>query len=176
MWGNLRHRWRTRIIDSRTTKFANKELIQEWVDDYGEDSDFVRVRVKGLPPTADDAQFIDSTRVFGAQKRAVATLPIEPLIAGVDVSGGGAAWTVCRFRRGLDARSLAPIRLTGEQTVGMTGSCRSRCSPNGCSGRARTRSTPMFIDSAFGAPIVVALRNRGFENVFEINFGGPSPE
>ena len=28
----------------------NKELIQEWIETYGEDSDFVRVRVRGLPP------------------------------------------------------------------------------------------------------------------------------
>ena len=28
----------------------NKALIQEWIGIYGEDSDFVRVRVRGLPP------------------------------------------------------------------------------------------------------------------------------
>lgn len=37
--------------------------IAEWVTDYGEDSDFVRVRVRGLPPVASDLHFIDSTRV-----------------------------------------------------------------------------------------------------------------
>jgi hypothetical protein len=176
MWGNLNHRWRTRIIDSRTTKFANKELIQEWVDDYGEDSDFVRVRVKGLPPTADDAQFIDSARVFGAQKRPVATLPNQPLIAGVDVSGGGAAWTVCRFRRGLDARSFPPIRLTGEQTVKDDRQLVISLLAERLQRQGPDKIAAMFVDSAFGAPIVVALRQRGFENVFEINFGGPSPD
>jgi hypothetical protein len=29
----------------------------------------------------------------------------DPLVCGVDVSGGGAAWNVCVFRRGLDART-----------------------------------------------------------------------
>jgi hypothetical protein len=39
----------------------------------------------------------------------------EPLIAGIDVSGGGAAWNVIRFRRGLDGRSLPPIRIPGKR-------------------------------------------------------------
>ena len=39
-------------VDSRTVSFSNKEQIQAWVDDYGEDSDFVRVRVKGQFPRA----------------------------------------------------------------------------------------------------------------------------
>ena len=43
----FRHRWRHRQVDSRTVKLTNKKQLQQWVDDYGEDSDFVRVRVKG---------------------------------------------------------------------------------------------------------------------------------
>jgi len=38
---------------------THKELIAQWAADYGEDSDFFRTRVKGLPPTADELQFID---------------------------------------------------------------------------------------------------------------------
>ena len=72
--------------------------------------------MKGLPPHADDLQFIDHERVLGAQKRPVDVLSDEPLVAGVDVSGGGGAWTVCRFRRGLDARSFPPIRVSGEHS------------------------------------------------------------
>ena len=34
----------------------------------------------------------------------------------------------------------------------------------------------MFIDSAFGAAIAVRLRALGFNNVFEVNFGGASPD
>jgi hypothetical protein len=34
----------------------------------------------------------------------------------------------------------------------------------------------MFIDTAFGAPIVVRLRQMGYMNVHEVNFGGPSPD
>jgi len=37
----------------------------------------------------------------------------DPLICGVDVSGGGAAWNVAAFRRGGDARSIPRIRIPG---------------------------------------------------------------
>jgi hypothetical protein len=37
---------------------TNKEQIQRWIDDYGEDSDFVRVRVRGVFPRVDAESFI----------------------------------------------------------------------------------------------------------------------
>ena len=43
----FRHRWRTYQIDSRTAKKADRRKLDQWVKDYGEDSDFVRVRVRG---------------------------------------------------------------------------------------------------------------------------------
>lgn len=173
-FGRMRDRWRSVIVDSRTSRFANQELLKEWIEDYGEDSDFVRVRVRGLPPSASDAQFIDSGRVYDAQKRVVQSLSDEPLIAGVDVSGGGSAWTVARFRRGLDARSLPPIRLTGEQTrdrnkvIAVLAERLNQGGPN--------KIAAMFVDSAFGSPIVERLHVLGYSNVHEVNFGGASPD
>jgi hypothetical protein len=34
----------------------------------------------------------------------------------------------------------------------------------------------MFVDTAFGAPIVERFRTLGFDNVHEVSFGGPSPD
>ncbi len=62
-FGREAARWVRRSVDSRTSRFANKTLIQQWIEDYGIDSDFVRVRVLGLPPLADELQYIDSGRV-----------------------------------------------------------------------------------------------------------------
>src|SRR6266581_1069883 len=86
--------------DSRDFQRPNKELLAEWIETYGVDSDFVRVRVRGLPPTADELQFIDRERIKEAQEREPQSLDDDPLICGVDVSGGGAAWNVAAFRRG----------------------------------------------------------------------------
>lgn len=51
-FAKFKHRWITRQIDSRTVRLTNKVQIQRWLEDYGEDSDFFRVRVKGTFPAA----------------------------------------------------------------------------------------------------------------------------
>jgi hypothetical protein len=176
-FGIARGLWSPTVIDSRTSKLTNKALIKEWIDTYGEDSDFVRVRVLGLPPRASELQFIDQTRVYEAQRRALpATFGDEPLVVGVDVSDGGAAWNVIRFRRGADARSIRPIRIPGEKVRGDRGALLAVLAEvlNGEHNGARVAM--MFIDSAFGAPYVERLRTMGHKNVQEVRFGADSPD
>src|SRR4029079_16585609 len=84
-FGSLRNRWNHRTIDSRKSRFTNKELIEQWRVDYDEDSDFFRVRVLGIPPRASDLQYIDSERIFAAQNRDTFHLADEPLVVGLDV-------------------------------------------------------------------------------------------
>jgi hypothetical protein len=43
-------KWVHKSIDSRDCRMPNQELIAEWIETYGVDSDFVRLRVRGLPP------------------------------------------------------------------------------------------------------------------------------
>lgn len=65
----LRHRWNHRQIDSRDVRITNKKSIQEWIDDYGIDSDFVKVRVRGKFPSQSIRQFISTDLVDAAQGR-----------------------------------------------------------------------------------------------------------
>lgn len=58
LFGKFRHRWITRSIDSRTARKTNKAKIQQWVEDYGLDSDFIRVRVLGKFPRQASNQLI----------------------------------------------------------------------------------------------------------------------
>ena len=113
--GRFHHRWNSRQIDSREAKLTNKTEIAEWVADYGEDSDFVRVRVRGVFPRAGVTQFIPSDLVEGAvdPKRDPDVTLYDPLIIGVDVARYGDDKTVIRFRRGRDGRTLAPIKFRG---------------------------------------------------------------
>lgn len=174
-FGTERHRWNHRSIDSRNVAMTNKEQIAEWIGHYGEDSDFVRVRVMGIPPHASELQFIPQDLVWGAQTREATPLKDDPLIAGVDVSGGGSAWNVVRFRRGVDARSIPPIRIPGEHgrdrevMIAKLSEVLSVQDPE-------RRVDMMFVDSAFGAPIVERLHVLGYKNVVEVNFGGKSPD
>jgi hypothetical protein len=66
-YGKFKHRWKTFQIDSRTVEGTNKDQIQKWIEDYGEDSDFVRVRVKGEFPRAATNQFIPSDMTFSVK-------------------------------------------------------------------------------------------------------------
>lgn len=174
-FGSERHRWDVVCLDSRESRFTNKETIQEWIDTYGEDSDFVRVRVKGLPPRASELQFIDLDRVLAAQKRNLqASFDDEPLIVGVDVSDGGSAWNVIRFRRGPDARTIPPIRIPGEKVRGDRGPFLAKLASvldTPINGR---KPDAMNIDSAFGAPYVERLKAMGYKNVNEVRFGSES--
>ena len=169
------HRWNHRSIDSRTVSFTNKAQIDEWIQDYGEDSDFVRVRVRGLPPTADELQFIDRARIEAARHREVTTFDDDPLIAGFDASGGGSAWNVVRFRRGMDARSRPPLRVPGEHSRDRDALLAKLAEIMGDE-RPGYKVQVMFVDSAFGAPYVERLHVLGYDNVVEVNFGGSSPD
>lgn len=173
-FGKRRKRWNTRRIDSRTSRFTNKPLINQQIEDYGLDSDTVRVRVLGLAPRASELQYIDKGRVEKARERVAQVIPSDPLVAGFDVSGGGRAWNVIRFRKGLNGRIRPAIRIPGEadpdrnQRVGI---CAELLRATG-----DDKVAALFIDAAFGAAIVVRLQALGFDNVFEVNFGGASPK
>ena len=175
-FGAHRGIWSPLVLDSRTSKFTNQETIQEWVDTYGEDSDYVRVRVRGLPPRASDAQFIDQQRVLDAQKRQVFVLPDEPLVVGCDLAWGGSDDNVIRFRRGLDAKSIPPMRVKGEFTRRPEAMI-TRLADILSSDYEGARVHTLFLDSAgIAGPIGSRLRQLGYVNVQEINFGADSPD
>ena len=88
-FGRAKHRWITRQIDSRTAKMANKAQIQKWIDDYGEDHDFVRVRVRGVFPRAGSLQFIGLDTVAAAQRRKAVGYQEFAKVIGVDVARHG---------------------------------------------------------------------------------------
>lgn len=177
-FGSMRHRWNPIIIDSRTSRFTNKALIQEWLQDYGEDSDFVRVRVRGLPPAASDLQFIDSATVLAAQQRAAMALPDDPLVCGLDLARGGSDECVLRFRRGGDARTLPPIRVPGEQARDSMKLVTIAAEVLGRTYDGR-KVAMMFVDAtggSIGGPIADRLRQLGHQNVVDVQFGGESPD
>lgn len=174
-FGNKRERWNGRRVDSRTSRFTNKQLIQQWETDYGVESDYYKVRVLGLPPSASELQYIDKARVDLARKRKQIALPDDPLIAGFDVSGGGKAWNVIRFRRGLNGDVLPAWRLPGEHDPDRSARV-AKCAELLRDTRPDHRIAAMFVDSAFGAVIVSRLNALGFTNVYEVNFGGMSPD
>lgn len=177
-FGADRERWHATIVDSRTSRFTNKQQIAEWAQDYGEDSDFFRVRVKGLPPSASDLQFIGSGIVFAAQRVMAVTLPDDPLIAGADIARGGADEFVLRFRCGKDARSIPAIRVPGEQARDSMKLVTLLAEALGKTWNGK-KIAMLFIDAtggSIGGPVADRLRQLGHKNVIDVQFGGESPD
>jgi hypothetical protein len=109
-FGKLKHRWKTRQIDSRTVPGTNKVQIDRWVEDYGEDSDFCRVRVKGEFPRAGSSQFIASDVVALARRRDVGDQSKAHKILSVDVARFGDDESVIGLRQGLRFKILERLR------------------------------------------------------------------
>ncbi|RDT37220.1 terminase, partial [Klebsiella pneumoniae] len=67
---------------------TNKQQLQKWVDDYGEDSDFVKVRVRGIFPDASENQFIPSGLTQPAVGRVITPAQVQhaAVVLGVDPS------------------------------------------------------------------------------------------
>jgi hypothetical protein len=107
-FGKYRHRWDTQQIDSRTVPGTNKELFDEWVADYGEDSDFVRVRVRGVFPRGGTKQFIPNDLVAAARNRVCEARGWK--ILSVDVAREGDDRTVIGLRQGRVLRILDKLR------------------------------------------------------------------
>lgn len=114
-------RWRRRQVDSRTVSITNKDQFQKWVEDYGEDSDFVRVRVRGVFPRAGSMEFISTELVSEAARREISVHLHDPLVIGVDVARFGDDESVIYIRKGRDGRSIPPTRLRGVDTMTLAG-------------------------------------------------------
>lgn len=118
-FGKSRHRWNTRQIDSRSVSITNKALLDGWVRDFGENSDFVKVRVRGVFPNASSLQFIGRavvdlamTRVCNTERWVGRTAAV-----GVDVARFGGDESVICTRVGRDARSIPLKRHRGLDTM-----------------------------------------------------------
>ena len=99
---NINGRWHVACIDSRNAKMTNKALIEQWRVDYGEDSDFFRVRVRGLPPHASSNQLIGFDIADKARRNRLHpdVYQFVPIIIGVDVARQGLDESVITVRQG----------------------------------------------------------------------------
>lgn len=107
----FKHRWLTRQIDSRDVEGTNKEQIQKWIEDYGLDSDFVKIRVRGMIPSASLKQFISTADVDKAYGKKMRSEEYEwaPKILSVDPAWEGDDEFVIGLRQGLVFKILRVI-------------------------------------------------------------------
>ena len=172
-FSRYKHRWITRQIDSRTVDGTNKQQIAKWAEDYGEDSDFFRVRVRGMFPRASSLQLIPSDWVANAMRREAICSHEDALVCGIDIARGGDDNNVIRFRRGLDARSIPAITIPGSETRDTTLFIAKVCTVV-----EEHRPDAVFVDSTgVGGPVADQLR-RLMPNVviIDVNFASAAPD
>jgi len=172
--GKRRHRYITRCIDSRSVQITGKPRIKQWEEDYGEDSDFFKVRVKGEFPSAGSLQFIPTGDVLAAQQREVFVDKTAPLVLGVDVSRRGSDHCVIYPRIGMDARSFPPVRFRpssiGLPTIEIAGRVIEVVRRFRALGR---EVNGIFVDvsGGYGGGVSDQLRSLGYPTI-EVEFGG----
>jgi hypothetical protein len=170
-FGRHRHRWSTRHLDSRDVEGTSKAYLDELVATYGEDSDIVKVRVRGLFPSASSMQFIGSELAAAARQRIIAQaaiLPSDPVIFGLDHARFGDDKSVLAIRQGRDARSRPWRRWQGANSMEIAGDLAAEAQ--------KYHPDAIFVDA--GGPnaggVIDRARQLIDENIpiFEISFGG----
>jgi hypothetical protein len=168
-FGVNRHRWNTRHIDSRSVAITNKRTLQAWVDDYGEDSDFVKVRVRGVFPSASSLQFIGRDLVDGAMGREAPDEVYHGRTAaiGVDVARFGDDQSVIRTRIGRNGSPFPAKRFPKLDTMQTA----SRVAAHIDYLRSLGLGVVCFVDGGgVGGGVIDRLRQLNYD-VVEVQFG-----
>lgn len=164
----FRHRWITKQIDSRTCRFPNKQYIQRAIDDYGEDSDYVRTRIRGLPPRAATNQLIKSSDIYLAQRRNPDIHAFDANVLGVDIGRGGDDPTILFPRRGNDAVSRPYREIRTRDLMEVVREIQDF--------HRREKFDAIFIDATgIGAGVYDRCLQLGLP-VWEVNFGSNAPD
>jgi hypothetical protein len=163
--GKFQHRWQSKAVDSRLVSITDKELIQKWCDDYGEDSDFFRVRVRGVFPRVDAESFI-SFSVASESVNRVIERQLGAVVIGVDVGRFGDDPSVIYPRCGRDALTRPVEIYPGIDTMTLAGKVASAFLRHG--------AVICMVDSGgVGGGVVDRLRQLRIP-VMEVDFGsGP---
>lgn len=149
-----RHRWTTWQIDSRTVEGTNKAQIQKWIDDHGEDSDFVKVRVRGIFPSLSAKQFISEADVdaaFGKHLRPE-QYNWAPVILSCDPAWEGDDELVIGMRQGL-AFSILRVLPKNDNDIWVATLLAQL--------EDQHKADAVFVDGGFGTGIVSAGRTMG---------------
>jgi len=163
----FRHRWITREVDSRQAKKANRKQIQQWIDDYGEDSDFVRVRVKGQEPRSGSMQLIPNDIVEVALGKSMHERDYYrmPRIMGVDVARQGDDSSCITKRQGMACFTQIKLRLDDNMVL----AARVAQEIN------EWKPDKVFVDQGAGVGVIDRLRQLGYD-VVEVPFGSTADD
>jgi len=157
-----RNIWNHRQIDSREVKITNKKQIDKWLSVYDEDSDFFRVRVRGVFPRSSDHQFIPSDIVENARGKHLRPeeYNFAAVIIGVDRAWSGDE-TKIYLRQGLMSKKLATFNKNEDDFLVAGHLARYE---------DEYKADAVFIDFGYGTGLFSAGKQMGREWIL-VNFG-----
>ena len=162
----LKHRWVTKQIDSRDVAITNKVQLQKMVDDWGEDSDACRVRVRGVFPKVGDRQFIGSDLVEAARGKhlRIDQYNFAPVIIACDPAWYGGDELDIVLRQGLMSKILMSLTKNNDDTqiAGFLANFEDEY-----------KADAIFIDQGYGTGIYSAGKQMGRQWTL-VNFGAGS--
>jgi hypothetical protein len=164
--GGLHHEhWNCTQIDSRSVPITNKSRFEKWIRTYGEDSDFVRIRVLGMFPRWGEQEFFSPIDIDEAMTREMDYVDKRwPLAIGVDVARFGLNNSVIFPRKGRDARTLERKSFSGIATTTLSNEI--------FGAHTQWRPDGIFIDGGgVGGGVVDQCRQKRLF-VTEVQFGG----
>ena len=165
-FGRSRKRWDRIIVDARTALMRSEELIKQWIEDWGLDSDFVRVRVLGLPPKQGDLQLISTEVVSSAVRRHIESKEISeqvPRLMGVDVARQGSDSSVVVMRQG---------RKMSQKLWSFNDRDTTQFAMRVSKFISEYYPDMVFVDGVgIGAGVVDMLRSLGHDNIIEVQAG-----
>jgi hypothetical protein len=162
------HLYNTRHVDSREVSHTNVNATRDLIAKYGEDSDEIKVRVKGMFPMQSFNGFISVDIARMAMERDLVYDSMAGLIMAVDVARFGNDHSVIGFRQGRDARSIPWKKFKGLSTVRLAQICMAEADIH--------RPDIIVIEATGpGAGVIDIMRDRGYK-VVEIHPGAAANE
>lgn len=166
-FGKKRHRFLRYQVDSRDVQITNKDYLKGLIDDNGDDSDYVRIRVKGQFPRASFNQLIPEDVVEAARGREihVSDYAHAARILVCDPARFGDDKTVIGERQGLVYKIIEKHR--GKDTQFVANRLGTLQNENGYDA--------IFVDEiGIGAGVVDKLVVLGHKNIHPINWSKPA--
>lgn len=146
--------WKHRQIDSRTVPGTNLNQIADWEKQYGIDSDWFKVHVKGEFPSSNELQFISAELVDAARQRVPKPeqFKFAPVILGLDSSWAGADFLTIYLRQGIYSKRLLKINRNDNDQVVASALARLE---------DEYQADAVFIDLGYGTGIYSAGKSWG---------------
>ena len=166
----FRRFWTSRQIDSRSVKVSNKKQLAKWIDQYGIDTDIIRVRVLGQFPINGDAQLISVADAQAARDRGKTIDPDKqkdlPVIFGVDPAWMGEDLFVAYMRQGNYSKVLFTMPKNDDDSLIAGKLARLE---------DEYRMAKGFIDQGYGTGIYSVLKSMGRGDTWELVPFGSKP-